>query len=35
MKMKFCANAKDLSLIDENNILCAAHNSAAIINVKR
>jgi sensor histidine kinase YesM/ligand-binding sensor domain-containing protein len=31
---RFCANAKDLSLIDENNILYAAHGSAAIINVK-
>ncbi|PKH50978.1 hypothetical protein CXF68_09905 [Tenacibaculum sp. Bg11-29] len=31
---RFCANAKDLSLIDESNILYASHNSATIINVE-
>ncbi|WBX75689.1 histidine kinase [Tenacibaculum ovolyticum] len=31
---RFCANAKDLSLIDESNILYASHNSATIINIE-
>ncbi len=31
---KFCENAKDLSLIDEKNILYASHSSATVINVK-
>ena len=30
----FCSNAKDLSLIDKNNILYATHSSASIINIK-
>ncbi len=30
---RFCSNAKDLSFIDENNVLYASHGSATIINI--